>query len=95
MNIMGAIVQMMEVTRRSRFTMHEIADWLGVQLNTISGRFGRMVDKEILMTDGTQPYKRQGRLYPRAYYRLVNPPTLKPVEFEDHTMNAVRGSDGK
>lgn len=94
--VVAAMVEMTIQDRKNKYTMHQVADYMRVGLNTISGRFRPLVSKGALWEDGKQkyqvPYKGSFKTYHRTYFRLTNPPELKPVRVEDHTLRAV-GSD--
>ena len=66
-------------------TMHQVADYMGVQLNTISGRFGELVREGQIKVVGEKAFKVQGRNYPRSLYALTEPELKQcfPESFDD------------
>jgi predicted transcriptional regulator len=93
--IIAAMGEMVIIDRKNKYTMHQIADYMRVGLNAISGRFGPLVKKGALYEDGNfsykAPYRGGWKTYHRTYFCLTYPPQLPPVKVTDHTAEAIKG----
>jgi len=54
-------------------TMHQVADYMGVPLHTISGRFLELFGKRQIKIVDEKLYKKNGRKYYRSLYALTEP----------------------
>jgi len=83
-SIVHAIQTMRRKLDRPAFTMHEIADFLGVALHTISRRFKEMIEKGILEKAGDWKYMKydtasgKARIYKRALFKIRPADQLTP-----------------